>query len=263
LQRAATGDWGLMTDLLRLVLLGDPVEHSLSPEIHRAALAASGMAGSYEARRVDVAGLMRAIDEISDGRLDGANVTMPHKRRALEGCAVLDGDARAAGAVNTITVVGGEVHGWNTDVVALRSALAGMPDGPVLVLGGGGAASAALVAGADRARLVAARREPSAAALGVPTVDWGTGVPGSVVVNATPLGMEGEPLPAPVIEEAAGLIDLTYGVAETPAVATMRGSRRPVVDGISVLVAQAAASFTIWTGVEAPIEAMEQAARSS
>jgi len=248
---------------MRLVVLGDPVEHSLSPRIHRVALADSGIEGTYEPRRVDATGLAAAIDEIRDGTLDGANVTMPHKRRAVEGCSVLDADARRAGAVNTLAGGGGEVRGWNTDVAALRGALAGMPPGPVLVLGAGGAAAAALVAGAGRRTLLSARRSGAAAGLGAPRVPWATGVEGAIVVNATPLGMRGESIPPPVLESAAGLVDLAYGSSETPAVASMRSAGRPFVDGIDVLVAQAAASFTIWTGAPAPLESMRRAARSA
>ena len=69
---------------MRLVLLGDPVGHSRSPAIQNAALSAVGIEGTYEARRVDEAGMVVAVDEIRYGRLDGANVTMPHKQVAFE-----------------------------------------------------------------------------------------------------------------------------------------------------------------------------------
>ena len=261
-QRRATGRMSPDRSL-RLVLLGDPVDHSLSPAIHRAALAAWGIDGTYEARRVDIAGLAAAIGEIREGALHGANVTMPHKRRALEECNLLDADARLAGAVNTLSAGAGEVRGWNTDVAALRGVLASRPSGPLLVLGAGGAAAAALVAGAGRSSMVSARREAAAARLSSAMVPWGSPVEGAVVVNATPLGMRGESVPPAVLAAAAGLVDLAYGSSVTPAVATMQAMGRPVVDGIAVLVAQAAASFTIWTGDPAPVEVMERAARSA
>ncbi len=80
-----------------------------------------------------------------------------------------------------------------------------------------------------------------------------------MVVNATPLGMHGEPLPAGVVEAAAGLFDMAYGTRVTPAVAEARRRLLPVVDGLDMLLAQAAASFTLWTGRTAPLETMRRA----
>jgi shikimate dehydrogenase len=157
--------------------------------------------------------------------------------------------------------------GWNTDVTALRAALAGLAGSVVMILGTGGAAAAAAAAAPGRPVLVAARRESAGHELaqrvdpGVTVVPWGAVVADAVVVNATPLGMQGESLPAGVVEAAAGLIDLAYGVEETPAVAVARSRGVPAIDGIALLVAQAAASFEIWTGRAAPRAVMEQAAR--
>ena len=105
---------------MRLVLLGDPVGHSRSPAIHRAALAAAGIEGRYEARRVDAAGVYRACAEIRAGDLAGANVTMPHKRTAAAAADRLAPEAARCGAVNTLVAEDGEVVGHNTDVGGLR-----------------------------------------------------------------------------------------------------------------------------------------------
>jgi len=252
---------------VKLLLLGASLGHSRSPRIHRAALDACGLSGEYLAREVDAAGFSAACAEITAGTVDGANVTMPYKRAAHLACDRLDDDAVRAGAVNTLARRHGGLAGWNTDVAALRSALGALPWGAVVVLGTGGAAAAALVAASGRSIVVAARRLAAARDLagridpGCGTVPWGTAVPGAVVVNATPLGMRHEPLPAGVVEVAAGLIDLAYGDAETPAVAAARSRGIPAIDGVSVLIGQAAASFEIWTGLAAPLQAMEAAAR--
>lgn len=247
-----------------------PVTHSRSPSMHRVALAACGIAGDYEAREVDAAGFAEACRQLRNGDLDGANVTMPHKERAFGECAVVDADAALAGAVNTLANRDGGLTGWNTDVAALRSALFPFGSGEVLILGAGGAAAAAIVAsGGEREIRVAARNREAAVALttrigGAMRVEvWGTPVAGAIVVNATPLGMHGEALPGGVLEAAGGLIDLAYGPAETPAVASARSRGLPTVDGITLLVSQAAASFEIWTGIPAPIGAMERAARAA
>ena len=254
---------------MRLVLLGDPVDHSLSPIIQRAALAAAGISGSYEARRVDETGLRAALAEISQGHLDGANVTMPHKRRACELADELTDDARRAGAVNTLLRDPAGVMGANTDIVGVRVAWqeAGLPGaGPVLVLGAGGAAAAALLALCHHSLAVSARNRTAAAALldslGLrgDVVEWGSPAgDGAVVVNATPLGMGGEALPPRTLEGATGLFDMAYGGGVTPAGRWARGQGVPTAEGLDMLVAQAAASFRLWTGQEASPPAMRGA----
>ncbi|MEX1207281.1 MAG: hypothetical protein WD652_00955 [Acidimicrobiia bacterium] len=248
----------------RFVLLGDPVGGSRSPAIHQAAFETAGIDGHYQARRVDLAGLGAAIGEIRSGAIDGANITMPYKSITAGLVDELDEDARRAGAVNTIVPVHDRLMGRNTDVVALRWALASSV-GTVLILGAGGAAKAAAVAAAGRDTIVSARRPAAAEAMavrfGLDTVAWGDPVEGAIVINATPLGMAGETLPPEVVDGARCLLDLAYGVEPTPAVAEALRRSLPVVDGIDLLVAQAAAAFTIWTGVAAPFEAMMRAAR--
>jgi shikimate dehydrogenase len=257
---------------VRLVLLGDPVAHSRSPAIHRAALAAAGIEGRYEARRVDGPGVYRACAEMRAGDLAGANVTMPHKRVAAAAADRLAAEAARCGAVNTLVPAGGEVVGHNTDVGGLRLAQewAGIPaDAAVLVLGAGGAAAAALVAFAGSVLAISARRPGAAgalaAAVGVEAreVPWGVPVPGAVVVNATPLGMQGEALPPGVLAAAVGgLIDLPYAEEATPAIAEARRRGWPAAGGLEVLVAQAALAFRLWTGREAPLDVMRRAARA-
>jgi len=253
---------------VRLAVLGDPVAHSLSPLLHRAALEATGIPGEYEARRVDAAGMAEAVDAIRRGDLDGANVTMPHKALALELADEADDTARRAGAVNTLVRVTGRVVGHNTDVVGVRTAWrwGGLPTtGPVIVLGAGGAAAAAVLALAHRDIIVAARRPEEAQALldrlGVDGTVRGLDVTGrgAVVVNATPLGMRGEELPGPILEEAVGLFDMAYGAVPTPAVRRAASAGIPVVAGPVMLLGQAMASFRLWTGRRAPEAAMRQA----
>lgn len=257
---------------MKLVLLGDPVAHSLSPAMQVAALRACGIAGTYTARRVDEAGLRGAVDEIRYGSLTGANVTMPHKQAAFAAADDAAADALATGAVNTLVGGSGVAVGANTDIAGVRYAwsLAGLPeDAPVLVLGAGGAAAAALVALAGRPIAVAARRSGAAAeriALvrsAARILPWGTPVRGAVVVNATTLGMAGEDLPSGVLDEAAGLLEMPYAAGTTPA--ERRGAQLgiPVASGTAMLLGQAMASFTLWTGQPAPESAMRSALREA
>jgi len=253
---------------MRLVLLGDPVEHSRSPAIQNAALEAAGIEGNYEARRVDAAGMVVAVDEIRYGRLDGANVTMPHKQLAFELAGRVSETALRSGAVNTFVRSAGEVWGYNTDVDGIQSVwtTTGLPDdAPVLILGTGGAAAGALVAVAERTVMISGRRDEAAADLLAKTrvegtvVPWGSAIEGAVVINATPLGMKGESIPEEILAAASGFFDLTYGPAEAPSVVRARSLGIPVADGREMLLAQAAAAFEIWTGVPAPFEVMRSA----
>lgn len=255
--------------MIRLALLGDPVEHSRSPAIHAAALAHAGITGAYEARCTDADGVVMAVEEIRRGDLVGANVTMPLKAIALAACDRAAPSAMRAGAVNTLYLTGDGVSGENTDIGGITDACrsAGIPtDAPVLVLGAGGAAGGAVVAFEGRDLIVSARTREAARSLlertGVAgsVATWGDPVPGAVVVNATPLGMAGEALPERVADRAAGLVDLAYGGGVTPAIAAAQG-RIPCADGIDVLVAQAARSFELWTGIRPDRGVMEAAAR--
>jgi shikimate dehydrogenase len=250
------------------VVLGDPVSHSRSPAIHRAALAAAGIDGTYDAVRVDPDGMRSSADDIRSGALDGANITMPYKRLAFELSDAVAPDAARAGSVNTWVGEEGTIRGHSTDVVGIREAWEKrrLPSGvPVVVLGSGGAAAAALVALEGRRILISARRPAAARALAervgvdAEVLEWGTSVPDAVVVNCTPLGMRGEALP---IDNPAGIFDMAYGRGQTPAVRRGLEAGMPVVDGIDLLVAQAAASFRLWTGVEPDLEVMESAARN-
>ena len=253
---------------MRLVVLGDPVDHSLSPTIHRAALDALGIPGSYEARRVDGDGMSAAVDQLRIGTLDGANVTMPHKRVAFDLSDRLEPTARRAGAVNTLVRVDREVIGYNTDVAGVRtvwewSGLAAA--GPILVLGAGGAAAAAVLAMEGRPLFVTARRTDAVEALlaeldvSATVIPWAVPVVGATVVNATPLGMAGETLPGDVIDAASGLLEMAYGAGPTAAARTIAASGRPLASGPEMLLAQGAASFELWTGRSAPVAEMRTA----
>lgn len=246
---------------LRLAVLGNPVAHSLSPVIQQAALDFAGIAGTYARWAVDGGGMERAAAEIRGGRLDGANVTMPHKLLAARLADVRSEAVRKCGGANTLWGEQGRLIAHTTDPDGVRFAWnhAGLPDdAPVLLLGAGGAAAAALAAIDDRRCSVSARREEAARALvdrmapGASVVPWGQSIRGAVVVNATPLGLAGGMLPDGLIDDAVGLLEMNYGSGETAAAALLRARGIPVARGELMLVGQGVASFAIWTGVEVP-----------
>jgi len=220
------------------------------------------------ARRVDAAGMEEAFRDLREGRLEGANVTMPHKWIARQLADEVGSDAARASSVNTLLWQGSAVVGESTDVEGIRQAWGALPEGPVLLLGAGGAAAAALLALEGRPLTVTARRPGAAHSLlkrtGVEATvsEWGEPLPGAVIVNATPIGMGGDRLPEGLLESASGLFEMPYGSTPTPAVETARELAIPVVEGVEMLLAQAALSFEMWAGVPASIPAMRRAVES-
>ncbi len=251
-----------------LVLFGDPVDHSLSPVIQQAALDSAGVVGTYRAVRVDADGFGRGCADLRAGRWHGANVTMPHKRRAAAEADELSAGAMRSGSVNTIVVAGSRLVGHSTDIEGIRlvwEERALPTDAPVLVLGAGGAAAAALIALENHELFLTSRRPRAAERLAevadtdARPIPWGVPISEAVVVNATPLGMRGESLPPGIVEKSAGLLDMAYGHGPTPAVQTAGGAGLPHASGTDLLLAQAGASFTLWTALPAPLAAMKSA----
>jgi len=272
-------------------LVGGPgqVARSLSPAIHNAAYAALGLDWIYVGFPVQPSGsgeVGEALRGLGRSGVAGLNVTMPHKLAAAEAVDRLEGQAAGIGAVNTVAVRGSELVGWNTDGDGLASFLrreAGVAiDGcAVLVIGSGGSARA-VVAGlgaAGAASLTVLARDPGVAggleplagpaafrvaALGAGEAEVAGVVAASdLIVNATPVGQEGEaPLvPAEAIRPGAVVVDLVYHPPETALVraAAARGAR--AFGGLGMLVHQAALAFEIFTGEAAPLEAMWAGAR--
>jgi shikimate dehydrogenase len=250
--------------------VGDPIAHSRSPAIQNAALAHLSIDAEYVAIRVPFDDFASVVDALRSGKLAGVNVTMPHKLHAYDAVDLRTDRAERAGAVNTITVDGRFLAGHNTDVAGVAHAIGilGLPPGtPALVLGTGGAARAAVVALDGRATSVSGRNDARAidmikrAAASCDVVRWGTGVPGAIVVNATPIGMDGDALPDAILEVAAGVVDMVYGDGPTPTARAARGLGIPIADGLDMLLGQAAEAFERFTGRPAPLEVMEAAAR--
>jgi shikimate dehydrogenase len=250
-------------------IVGDPVMHSRSPAIHSAGFLAKGIDASFEFITTPIDGFGAVEAMLRSGGLDGVSVTMPHKANAYEAVDVRTDLAARTGAVNTITVTDGVLTGTNTDVAGVFFAMeiAGSVSGPVLVLGAGGAAAAALVALEDRSIFISARDGRSASAVSARTgiearvVPWAEGVAGCVVVNATPIGMHGEMLPIGVLSVASAVVDMAYGPSETPACAYAAAHGLGRADGLDMVVGQAIEAFRLFTGAEPPVDVFSEAAR--
>ncbi|MCU1373743.1 MAG: shikimate dehydrogenase [Actinomycetia bacterium] len=261
-------------------VIGDPVRHSLSPAIHNAGFRAAGLDWAYLAFDVPAGGGAAAVEAMRVLGIDGLSVTMPQKAEVSAAVDRLSPAAEALGAVNTVVREGSVLLGENTDGEGFLNALrldegvdvAGMR---CLVIGAGGAARAVVraLAGAGVAEVVVAARRPEAAALAVALAP-GVGRVGSadaadaadLVVNATPVGM-GEvvdltpTLPVEASRLGAGqvVVDLVYHPLITPLVAAARQQGAVAVNGVGMLLHQAAIAFQLWTGAEAPLEAMSAA----
>lgn len=255
---------------MRFAVVGDPVDHSLSPDIHNAAFADLGIDARYERLPTARGSFAAVVEALRSGTLDGVNVTMPHKGSAYEAVDSLSGAARVTRAVNTIVRREDQLWGHNTDVDGVRHtrSLLGAIGSTFVVLGAGGASRAAIVACADGEVTVMARHaERATAALEACSVDghvveWGTPTEGAILVNATPLGMHGEMLPTAMLEAASGLIDMVYDSEPTPTVSWAVRNGLPAADGIDMLIGQAVAAFEVFTGRTAPIDVMTAVART-
>lgn len=252
-------------------VVGWPVDHSRSPQLHNFWLHQYGIDGVYVPLAVTPEDFPAAVRALAGLRFAGVNITVPHKAAALAVVDEADPDARRIGAVNTIVIdAEGRLVGSNTDGFGFMENLrAGAPgwsaaDGPAVVLGAGGAARAIAAAlqqaGAPEIRIVnrtAARGSELAQALGAPliTAPWerrNAALDGAaLVVNATTLGMSGNP-PLDISLDALGrdavVTDIVYVPLRTGLLAAAEGRGLRVVDGIGMLLHQARPAFAAWFG---------------
>jgi shikimate dehydrogenase len=277
---------------MKLALLGHPLSHSLSPAVHNAALKAVGLpapvaqaqvdAWRYEAMEVEPGRLAEAVATIRGADYAGANVTVPHKQAIIPFLDGLTPVAQAIGAVNTLVKQNGRLIGHNTDAAGLLADLYAhdvhLSRRPVLILGAGGAARAAVAACAGvgaKIRVAARRREQAGSLMSVdPSVEVFDWTPlgfleasgdCALILNATPVGMAprvdaspwlaGTPFPP-----EAFVYDLVYNPAETRLVRQARAAGLRAATGLGMLIEQGALAFELWTGQTAPRDVMRQAA---
>lgn len=252
----------------RAFVCGHPIAHSRSPLIHGYWLATYGLPGSYEPLDIEPRDIGAFFGELPRGTWAGGNVTIPHKEAAFRAVRRLDGDAQEIGAVNTLWLEDGELCGGNTDSFGFAANLdEGAPGweqgGCAVVLGAGGAARAIIHAlkrrGFTEIRLVnrtLARAQELADQFGSPLTAHGEqGVEAlladaDLLVNTTPLGMHGEALTLDLgaLPDSAIVTDLVYVPLETPLLAAARARGLKTVDGLGMLLHQAAPGFELWFG---------------
>jgi len=266
-------------------VIGNPIDHSLSPVMHNAAFNSLKLDFVFVAFRVKKAELESAIDGMRSLDIHGLNVTMPHKSAVIKYLDEIDSTANLIGAVNTILNNNGSLMGYATDGVGALKALeengVDLAGKKLLLLGAGGAAKAIAFSTAKEAEeLVILNRtvdnakklaEVLCRKLGKKTVGKALS-PAlvrenlqdvDVLINATPVGMH------PNIDRSLvdpkwmrpdlSVMDIVYNPVETKLIKDAKTAGAKVISGVEMLIYQGAASFEIWTGHQAPIKVMKEA----
>ena len=268
---------------MRCAVLGDPIDHSLSPVIHRAAHAALGLDGwQYDAVQVRAGGLAEFLDGLDPTQWRGLSLTMPLKREAVPLLGSYDEWVGATGACNTVLLEpDGSRHGLNTDVTGALMVL-GEHDVSVdraVVLGGGATATSMLLALAERGmrhatvvvrdrhraaetvRVMAAHR--SAPTVEVALIGEVQALAGDVLVSTVPASAQVADLIAAVADVPL-VFEVVYEPWPTPLAAAADRSGRTVLSGLDLLVAQALNQVVAMTGrFDAPAGAMRRAAEET
>jgi shikimate dehydrogenase len=252
-------------------VLGDPIEHSLSPAMHNRAFAETGFNGVYLAFRVkDIASAMKGIRGLG---VQGASVTIPHKTAVMEFLDSIDGTARRIGAVNTIVNRNGVLTGYNTDCLGAVNALEAkttLRDKEVTIIGAGGAARAVgfgvvdaggrvtvLNRNVERGRRLAAELNGKFNPLNRDGI-----LDCEILVNTTSVGMaphsDAMPISGTRLKKEMLIMDIVYNPLKTKLLQTANAKGCTAIGGVSMFVNQGALQFELWTGQPAPVGVMRQ-----
>ena len=267
-------------------VIGDPIEHTLSPVMHNAAFEALKLDCTFLAFKVKPAEVGNAITGMRALNIQGLNVTMPHKEAVIKHLDEIDPTARFLNAVNTIQNKNGKLLGFNTDGAGALKALRANQVDPkgkkVLLLGAGGAARAiAYSLSQDAGELVILNRTPKPAEelanllkqtsnkkitvgiLSPETIETNL-ADANVLINATSIGMKPNADQTPIkpewLRRNLAVMDIVYNPVETKLAKNAKATKATVVSGVEMLIYQGAASFEIWTSCKAPVEVMRKAA---
>ena len=269
-------------------VIGDPVEHSMSPVMHNAAFKKLGVDYLYVPFRVRKEELGKAIEGMRALNIRGLNVTIPHKVTIIPFLDELDTLAEQIGAVNTIVNNEGVLRGYNTDATGFLQALLEKDIEPkgknVVILGAGGASRAISFILAERgANLVILNRlleldwaEELARRI---SEDFGKEVEAlelneknlarvlekaNILVNATSVGMSPDvdetPVPARLLKPGLVVFDIVYNPIETRLLREAEATGAQTISGLDMLVWQGALAFEQWTGLKAPVDVMKREA---
>jgi shikimate dehydrogenase len=270
----------------KFAVIGYPLSHSLSPQMHNTAFRVLNMDAHYEKLEIAPDSFDETIRRFKEDTYSGFNVTIPHKTRILDYMDEVDSDAAAVGAMNTVVIGDGHWTGYNTDIAGFTAPLAERKAEikRVLILGNGGAARAVIyalikyisadhisVAGRDLSKpaQLCEHFRPSALATLLQPLQFTAAEKETdgydLIVNTTPLGMApritGTPLPGlKKLKKNSIVYDLIYNPAKTRLLmeAEKAGKDIVTINGLEMLLQQAAHSFRLWTGQEMPLAPVRQ-----
>lgn len=262
-------------------VIGDPIDHSLSPLIHNAAFRELDMDCSYIAYRIPKSELALGIADLKKIQIAGFNVTIPHKVEVLRYLDKVDEICSIVGASNTIANHNGILKGYNTDMEGFLDPIKrrnfGIKGAKVLLLGAGGAARA-IIAGFSKEKAseitIANRTEERAIDITKFAEKIGVKSKGitledvqesasdyNFIINATSIGLKNEPCPISMesINKNNIVYDIVYRPMNTDFIKKAKENDATVIYGYEMLLGQAALSFEIWHGIKAPYNAMKKA----
>lgn len=261
-----------MTHPTKTAVIGHPINHSKSPLIHTHWIKQYDLNGTYEAIDIAPETLKEGIDTLITNGFSGFNVTIPHKETILPLCETIDDTARACGAVNTIVIKDGKLHGYNTDGFGFIANIKqnapsfDFTKGPAVIIGAGGAARAIIKGLIDAGvpRIIIANRTREKAdiiaaqmdATKITTIEWADRHAAlenaNLLVNTSSLGMTGKPpldLGLTALPSSALVTDIVYSPLETPLLTTAKQRGNTIVTGIGMLLHQARPGFEKWHGI--------------
>ena len=262
-------------------VIGDPIDHSLSPNIHNAAFRHLELDHTYIAYKIPAGELAAGIDALKTIKIAGFNVTIPHKIEMMELLDETDTTCKVIGAVNTVLNDNGKLKGYNTDMIGFLNPIKKknlvIKDSQVLLLGAGGAARAivtAMVKEKASKITIANRTRENANKL----ADFAKKIGGNVdtvsihdaneliadykfIINSTSIGMRNEPSPISTenISKDSIVYDIVYQPINTDLIKKSKENGATIIYGYEMLLSQAACSFEIWHKTEAPYDVMKKA----
>jgi len=262
-------------------VIGDPIDHSLSPNIHNAAFRHLKLDHSYIAYKISAGELAAGIDSLKKIKIAGFNVTIPHKIEIMKFLDDMDTTSKVIGAVNTVSNENGKLKGYNTDMIGfldpIKKKNLAIKDSQVLLLGAGGAARAIVTAmikeKASKITIVN-RTQENANKL----ADFAKKIGGNAdavsiqkanelvgdykfIINSTSIGMKNEPSPISTrnISKNSVVYDIVYQPINTDLIKKSKENGATIIYGYEMLLSQAACSFEIWHKMQAPYDVMKKA----